>query len=352
MQREISSIFVLFLLGFFTVTSAQLPPEVMVDKHLIAAEQLIGAEDYVNAFNVMKKIIALQKEHDLTLPDEFLFKYAQVALKAGEPGATLDAVSQYLATAGKKGQFYKEALALLSEAEQMIPLDPEMVVIPAGSFWMGCVSGKHCSNNELPVHEVRIASFEMSKYEVTFEEYDRFTDATGRERADDAGWGRGRRPVVRVSWLDAVAYTHWLSSQTDKTYRLPSEAEWEYAARAGTQTMYSWGDNPSYNRANCDVCGSQWDDKMTAPVGSFEANGWGLHDMHGNVREWVRDCRNNNYEGAPTDGSAWMFGDCSEHILRGGAWHDGPKDLRSAYRFSRSTDVQYRFHGFRVVRDL
>ena len=352
MQRGISSIFVLFLLGFFTVTSAQLPPEVMVDKHLIAAEQLIGAEDYVNAFNVMKKIIALQKEHDLTLPDEFLFKYAQVALKAGEPGATLDAVSQYLATAGKKGQFYKKALALLNETEQMLPPEPEMVVIPAGSFKMGCVSGKRCLDKEKPVHEVRIASFEMSKYEVTFEEYDAFTDATGRERADDNDWGRGRRPVIEVSWRDAVAYARWLSSQTGKRYRLPTEAEWEYAARAGTTTAYSWGDSPGFDRANCEVCGSEWDDEQTAPVGSFEANAWGLYDMHGNAQEWVLDCWNDNYEGAPTDGSAWTLGDCSYRVVRGGAFNFPPNLFRSAYRFGWSINVAWSWLGFRVVRDL
>ena len=343
------------LIGFFISAlvltgpaSAQLPPEIMVDKHLIAAEQLIGAEDYVNAFNVMKKIMALQKEHNLALPDEFLFKYAQVALKTGEPRTALDAVNQYLATAGKKGQFYKEALALLSETEKMLPLEPEMVVIPAGSFQMG--------DNDLiwadPVHEVRIASFEMSKYEVTFEQYDRFTDATGRERVIDKGWGRGRRPVIAVSWRDAVAYTHWLSDQTGKTYRLPTEAEWEYATRAGTTTRYSWGNNPGYNRANCRVCGSRWDDEMTAPVGSFEANGWGLHDLHGNVSEWVRDCWRDNYRNAPTDGSGMMFGDCSKHVFRGGSWNDGPGDLYSAERSYRTAETGFIDLGFRVVRSF
>ena len=163
-------------------------------------------------------------------------------------------------------------------SEPSFPM-PEMVVLPPGRFPMGCVSGKNCwGEEEKPVHEVRIESFEMSKYEVTFEEYDVFTDATDRKRADDEGWGRGRRPVINVSWDDAVAYTQWLSSQTGKTYRLPSEAEWEYAARSGTETVYSWGDKPGYidERANCDGCGSRWDGRMTAPVGSFAANRWGL----------------------------------------------------------------------------
>ena len=171
-----------------------------------------------------------------------------------------------------------------------MPLEPEMVVIPAGRFRMGCVSGKDCAGDEKPVHEVTVGSFALSKYEVTFEEYDRFTAATSRERMDDAGWGRGRRPVINVSWEDAVAYTEWLSVETGLRYRLPSEAEWEYALRAGSVTAYSWGNEIGQGRANCDGCGSQWGGKKTAPVGAFGANAWGLHDMHGNVWEWVQDC--------------------------------------------------------------
>ena len=190
---------------------------------------------------------------------------------------------------------------------------PEMVVIPAGSFKMGCVSGIDCYDNEKPVREVKIDSFALSKYEVTFEEFDAFLRATQHRKflTDDEDWGRGRRPVIHVTWYDASAYAAWLSSQTGKRYRLPTEAEWEYAARAETETMYSWGNDIDVNRANCDGCAGQWDNAKTAPVGSFEANGWGLHDMHGNVREWVQDCWNESYEGAPTDGSAWRSGICS-----------------------------------------
>ena len=352
MREVIRSFFVLFFLGFFTVASAQLPPEIRVDRYLILAEKYMDEKDYESAFNVMKKILALQKEHSLTLVDEFHFKYAGVALSAGYTYIALESVKKYLSSAGKEGQFYKEALALLNKAEQMLPLEPEMVVIPAGSFKMGCVSGIDCWKSQEPVHAVRIASFELSKYEVTFEEYDAFTDATGRERADEGGWGRGRRPVINVSWHDAVAYTHWLSDQTGKIYRLPSEAEWEYAARAGTETRYSWGNNLGYNRANCTVCGSRWDGKMTAPVGSFEANGWGLHDMHGNVWEWVRDCWNDNYRRAPTDGSAWMVGECSFRVRRGGSWNSEPRDLRSAYRFWHVPGLQHNEYGFRVARSF
>ena len=382
MRKLLSSFFLLVSLGFFTVASAQLPPEIIADKHLIEAEQLIEKEDYVSAFKVMKKVVALQKAHNLILPNEFLFKYAQVALKAFEPQTARDAVKQYLVIAEKRGQ---EALALLNKAEQIIPLEPEMVMIPSGSFKMGCVSGIDCYDDEKPVHEVKIDSFALSKYEVTFKEYDRFTDATGRERADDEGWGRGRRPVINISWHDAVAYTQWLSLQTGENYRLPSEAEWEYAARAGTETRYSWGDSIGVNRANCDGCGSpcddeqtapvgsfranrwglhdmhgnvwEWvqcpcDDEKTAPVGSFRANSWGLHDMHGNVREWVQDCWKDNYRGAPTDGSAWESGNCDWRVLRGGSWNYRPRHLRSANRSRNSTGHRYNYDGFRIVRSF
>ena len=359
MREVIKSFFIVILLGFFTVASARLPPEIMADKHLIHAEQLIKKRDYVSAFKVMKKVVALQKAHNLTLPNEFFFEYAQVALKVFEPQTARDAVKQYLvylAIAGNKGQFYKEALALLNkaeQAEQILPLEPEMVVIPSGSFQMGCVSGIDCDDDEKPVHEVRIDSFALSKYEVTFEEYDRFTDATGREQAIDVDdWGRGRHPVIRISWYDASAYAAWLSSQTGKRYRLPTEAEWEYAARAGTETAYSWGNDIGVNRANCDGCGSRWDDKQTTPVGSFRANRWGLHDMHGNVPEWVQDCWNDNYRGAPTDGSAWESGNCDWRVYRGCSWPYGPRNLRSADRGWHSTDLRNYSLGFRVARDL
>ena len=238
------------------------------------------------------------------------------------------------------------------KARERLPFEPEMVVIPGGSFRMGCVSGRDCSDDEQPVHEVRVESFELGKYEVTFEEYDRFTAATGRDRADDEGWGRGRRPVINVSWEDAVAYTRWLSQQTGQRYRLPSEAEWEYAARAGTATVYSWGNEVGINRANCNGgCGSRWDDQQTAPVGSFAPNGWGLHDMHGNVWEWVQDCYG-SYRGAPTDGSAWQQENCPQRVLRGGSWGSDPRYLRSAFRVRDSTSSRDLISGFRVARTI
>ena len=227
---------------------------------------------------------------------------------------------------------------------------PEMVVIPAGRFRMGCVSGHECLDEELPVHDVRIPqAFAVSKYEVTFEDYDQFTYPN---RVDDEGWGRGRRPVINVSWDDAQEYVAWLSRQTGQTYRLLSEAEWEYVARAGTSTVYSWGNTIGSNRANCFECGSQWDFDRTAPVGSFAANAFGVHDMHGNVWEWVEDCWNESYGGAPADGSAWRGEDCRRHVLRGSAWINDPWSLRSALRHGDSSGLRVFSVGFRVARTL
>ena len=157
----------------------------------------------------------------------------------------------------------------------------------------------------------------------------------GGSRPDDEGWDRGTRPVINVFWEDAQSYVSWLSSQTGEAYRLLSQAEWEYVARAGTQTAYSWGNSIGSNRANCDGCGSQWDDRQTAPVGAFSANAFGVHDMHGNVWDWVEDCSHESYSGAPTDGSAWLSGNCDLRESRGGSWlNASPWYLRSANRNS------------------
>ena len=227
---------------------------------------------------------------------------------------------------------------------------PEMVVIPAGRFRIGCVSGRDCYDSEKPVHEVVIARpFALSKFEVTFEDYDRFTYPS---KVDDEGWGRGRRPVINVSWDDATEYAAWLSAETGKNYRLPTEAEWEYAARAGTTTKYPWGNDIGTGRANCfgGLCGDQWE--RTAPAGSFVANAWGLHDMHGNVWEWVQDCWNGSYAGAPSDGSVWTSGDCSRRVIRGGSWDDGPRGLRSADRSRDTRSGRFDDQVFRLAQDL
>ena len=248
----------------------------------------------------------------------------------------------------------REAGSVFADALSSGGEGPEMVVIPAGAFRMGCVSGQDCNDDQLPVREVSISSFALSKHEVTFNDWDACVSDGGCNGRPgiDAGWGRGDRPKIEVFWEEAQSYVEWLSEVTGHEYRLPTEAEWEYAARAGTETKYSWGNGIGNNQANCRGCGSQWDNEMTAPVGSFGANAFGLHDMHGNVWEWVEDCWNDSYEGAPSNGSAWLSGECRIRVLRGGSWYYPPIYLRSAYRLRDIDGFRFSLFGFRVARTL
>jgi formylglycine-generating enzyme required for sulfatase activity len=234
---------------------------------------------------------------------------------------------------------------------------PEMIVVPAGNFMMGSpATEKGRFDDEGPQHQVTIAQpFAVSKFDVTFAGWDACVSVGGcpqEGRASDAAWGRGTQPVIYVSWDDAQAYVAWLSRMTGKTYRLLTEAEWEYAARAASTTAYFWGDEIGKGNANCNDCGSQWDNRQTSPVGSFKPNAFGLYDMGGNVWQWVQDCYHRKYDGAPPDGLAWTSGDCSRRVVRGGSWVNDPQELRSANRLSLTTDSRSDFLGFRVGRTL
>ncbi len=239
---------------------------------------------------------------------------------------------------------------------------PEMVVVPPGKFMMGApMSEENSYKDERPLHMVTIpAKFAVGKFEVTFEEWDVCVKDGGcnEYRPSDKGWGRGNRPVINVSWNDAKAYVHWLSRKTKKTYRLLSEAEWEYVARANTQTPFWWGKSISTGQANYNgnstFNGSEGKyRKKTVPVDSFEANEFGLYNVHGNVLEWVEDCWHKNYQGAPKNGSAWTKGgDCFKRVLRGGSWNGDAEVLRSASRYWDIVDNRYFIIGFRVARTL
>ena len=235
--------------------------------------------------------------------------------------------------------------------------------------------------DEGPVHEVTIATpFAIGVYEVTVGEFRQFVDETGHSVASlcltgnrtDRGWRNlrfgqgGRHPMACVDWDDVQAYTAWLSQETGEEYRLPSESEWEYAARAGTSAAWPWGRDESdqCRYANgADASAKERYSDLTvascrdwhadaAPVGSFGANGWGLHDMQGNVWELTEDCWNDSYAGAPSDGSAWEYGDCRRHVLRGGSWFGSPPYLRAAERFWVATGNRDVTYGFRVARTL
>ncbi|QUX95800.1 sulfatase-modifying factor protein [Marinomonas sp. CT5] len=227
---------------------------------------------------------------------------------------------------------------------------PKVEKIPPATFIMGD-QGHLGDDNEKPAHEVDIPDgFYISKYEVTFDQYDKFAKATNRALPPDNGWGRGQRPVINISWYDAKAYTAWLSGETDQEYRLPTEIEWEYSARADSNTAFWYGDNVKQGYSVCDSCGSQWDGVSTAPVGSQASNPLGLFDMHGNVAEWVEDCYHDTYEGAPTKNQVWLANQCDNRVLRGGSWFDIPRVGRSSTRYRAQPDLKASNWGFRVVR--
>ena len=227
---------------------------------------------------------------------------------------------------------------------------PELAWLPRGEIVMG-----EALTRNGPQHPVRIDyPLAVGRFEVTFAEWDACVAARGcQRRPDDAGWGHGRQPVINVSWADAQQYVRWLSRKTGKRYRLLSEAEWEYAARGASLARYWWGNEIGNDNANCRGCGSQWDGRQAAPVGSFVPNPYGLHDMHGNVAEWVEDCYHDSYRDAPDDGSAWTAycpGIVDHRAVRGGAWQDATNATRSAAREFVASGHRDARTGFRVAR--
>jgi len=257
---------------------------------------------------------------------------------------------------------------------------PEMVVMPLGDVTMGAPPGEEEAEavpirfrgRAQPQHKVYLGdAFAVSRYEVTVGEFGRFVMATGRKMdgcwlsvkrewklLEERSWrlpGYGqtdRDPVVCVSWEDAKAYVDWLSGALKQKYRLLTEAEWEYVARTGTATARPWGAAIGRNFTDCVGCGSRWDGQRPAPTGSFSVNRFGLYDLLGNVAEWVEDCWHENYQGAPTDGSAWTAGSCELRVIRGGSWVDQPPAIRSAQRDRDTPLMRSVFLGFRIARDI
>jgi len=225
----------------------------------------------------------------------------------------------------------------------------ELVVVPAGEFQMGSRE----KPSEAPIHKVAIKKdFAIGRHEVTFAEWDKCVAAGGcKYSPPDPTWGRGNEPVSNISWDDAKEFVAWLAKTTGKPYRLPTEAEWEYAARGGSTLPYWWGKEVGKGRAQCADCGAG-DASKPVVVGSFRPNAFGLYDTSGNAAEWIEDCWNPSYRGAPNDGSAWASGDCSLHVLRGGSFADKAAAVRSSARFRYDEDVRYYANGFRVARDV
>jgi formylglycine-generating enzyme required for sulfatase activity/class 3 adenylate cyclase len=219
--------------------------------------------------------------------------------------------------------------------------EPEMIVVRGGSFAMG----SNDDPTERPVHQVAIKPFSIGKYPVTVREWN---ECAAAKACGFTAIGKDDAPVTNVSWTDAQQYAGWLAQATKKSYRLPSEAEWEYAARGGTQTKYWWGDKLQPGMAGCKDCGDAAAEQP-AKVGSFKPNPFGLYDMGGGVDQWVADCWHRTYQGAPNDGSAWSGGDCSSHVLRSGSWKNDSRYVRPSNRDGYDTNVRYPTHGFRVA---
>lgn len=264
-----------------------------------------------------------------------------------------------------------------------------MVVLPAGSFEMGSRPDEpERDDDESPAHAVRFErAFALSRFEITREQFSRFADSARMSSSSDGcsfwdgtrsvrdrertwrspGFEQGPdSPVVCISWKDAKAYVNWLARTTKQSYRLPSEAEWEYGARGGTASGRPWGEDlasacrhanvadQSLQKVLRDRVSHECDDgyAYTAPVGRFQPNAFGLHDMIGNVWEWVEDCWSAGYDRAPTNGSAWTRGDCGRRVVRGGGWLAGPPVTRAAFRYRNDTGEREESLGFRVARSL
>lgn len=229
------------------------------------------------------------------------------------------------------------------------PQCPVMVAVSPGTFTMGSNTSDPA---EKPPHRVNVGhAFAIGKYEVTVEQWNACVDANGCPRIATNPPEAKAAPARDLSWDDAQQYVAWLSKATGKSYRLPTEAEWEYAARGGTSTAFWWGDRMSKGNANCKDCGDPWSDAAPANVGSFAPNPFGLHDMNGSVWEWVADCWHSSYKNAPADGRAWDEPACTARVIRGGSWREGASYMVSSTRFKYSTSVRQSQNGFRVVRE-
>jgi len=224
----------------------------------------------------------------------------------------------------------------------------EFRIVPGGTFIMGDTTGTG-NKRELPAHEVTISPFYVGIYEVTFAQYDIFCAATDCEGPSDSEWGREHRPVINVSWHDAMAFADWLSKKSGYKFTLPSESQWEYFAQTGTAKNTWTSSSPKNNRANCNGCGSPWDYVGTAPVGTFPPNPQGLYDTAGNVSEWCLDTVHQSYVGAPANGQPWIDANENRRIHRGGNWSFDPQDLDPFVRDYAEEDFSGNYLGFRLI---
>lgn len=353
------------------------------------SSQLLAAyRALIDQYALIERSIEAQKRAELTRTDSKM--YYEMRVRSALPPKALKAygLMELARQVRDQGQFAK-ALSLWEQAETLVKesfnehiaamakwredalkeaakereksrvkveawLKNTMQSIPAGEFLMG---SEQDSSDETPVHKVHVAAFSLSKTEVTFELYDLCVASSSCYYVPpDEGWGRGLRPVINLSYQDiSQQFLPWLNGLTGRTYRLPTEAEWEYAARAGTSTEYAWGPNASCEQARFDggaaspCWAKEGKNRGSLPVQSFKANGFGLFDMHGNVWEWVEDCWHANYQGAPDNGRAWQDGNCEIRVLRGGAWDYPATGMRAANRYYFSHKSRKNDYGFRLA---
>ncbi len=312
----------------------------------------------------------LKRYPDGVFAELAMVKLEEISLQATKKYATILGPSSALPTGSRPTTAVFRKTSKPVKGFKDCALCPEMVEIPAGSFMMilpSAKTGRYDGGSTQRRVSVR-RPFALSRYEVTFAEWDACaTEGDCSYRPADEGWGRGKQPVINVSWEDAQEYARWLSRKTGAQYRLPSEGEWEFAARSGTTTVRYWGDDPSaacwyanvHDRTSQAENSFAWQHHncsdgyaKTAPVGSFEANAFGLHDMLGNIWEWVEDCWGGDYQAAPSDGQARVSGRCDSRVLRGGSWSSVPKIVRSGARQGDVANYRGRYSGFRVARSL
>jgi formylglycine-generating enzyme required for sulfatase activity len=295
-------------------------------------------------------LAAWAQDNPLSRQDDELRAQAQQRLAQARNQANADAAAAQRAAQQAATAQTTTAAAGQTQTFNVNGVGFKMVNIPAGSFEMGSpASEPERDSTEGPQHRVSLQAFQMGQTTVT---QGLWQAVMGNNPSKFSNCGADC-PVEQVSWNDAQGFIQKLNQLTGQSFRLPSEAEWEYAARAGSQTTYPWGNEIGQNNANCNGCGSRWDAKQTAPVGQFAANAFGLYDMHGNVWQWVQDIYHDNYSGAPADGSAWTSGrNQARGVNRGGSWGSSPRILRSAGRDwftpgNRDGDI-----GFRLARTI
>ena len=332
-----------YLTSVTAVTDAELEAlEKQIEQQEVEEKQKVEAEAKRKAEQNQKAEAEAKRKVD----EELKRKIEVEAKKLAEEKRKLEAEKKRLAEEEAKRKKEERIAEIERKRKQELVLAGEMVDIPGGTFEMG-------SNEEYdsasPIHTVIISPFKIGKYEVTFDQWDAcVADGGCDSQPDDKGWGRGNRPVIIVTWDEVQVFIKWLNQKTGGHYRLPSEAEWEYACRSGGKSeTYCGGNNLNdlawYNKNSGD---------MSHPVGQKHPNGVGLYDMSGNVEEWIEDCRNDSYDGAPSDGSVWEDGNCSSRGIRGGSWFHNHGPLRSTRSVAWPADLVANYYlGFRLAQD-